>query len=124
MSTTAEAPVSVFDPFDRDEFRSDLGLLASSVHEGWKRWADEAIVIERLAAQVREDRGVKNVPTEWKSFVREIAVARRCSDQAAEKEIYLSVALVRDHPHSFALLKAGLLPLFNARTLAEETAGL
>jgi hypothetical protein len=124
MSVTAEAPASFLDPFDRDDFRADLTALSSSVRQDWQRWAEQAVVIERLAAQVPEERGVTHVPTEWKSFVREVAVARRCSDQAAEKEIYLAVAVVRHHPRTLELLHAGQLPLFNARTLLEETAGL
>lgn len=124
MSVTAEEAVSPSDPFGREDFRADLATLRSSIRDDWRRWAEQAVVIERLAAQVPEERGLTNVPTEWKSFVREIAVARRCSDQAAAKEIYLAVALVRHHPRSLALLQAGRLPLFNARTLVEETAGL
>lgn len=124
MSIVVESAVTPADPFARDEFRADLSDLSSSVREDWRRWAEQAIVIERLADQVPEEQGLTQVPTDWKSFVREIAVARRCSDQAAAKEIYLAVALVRHHPRTLALLQAGQLPAFNARTLLEETAGL
>ena len=124
MSVAVDAPWSVNDPFDQDDFRADLATLAGSVRDDWRRWAAQARVIERLASQVPQEQGSTTVPTQWKSFVREVAVARRCSDQAAAKEIYLSVALVRDHPHTLALLQTGQLPLFNARTLLEETAGL
>jgi hypothetical protein len=124
MTSAVREPVSVLDPFDREDFRTDMAALASSVRDDWMRWAEQAVVIERLATQVPEERGVTHTATEWKSFVREIAVARRCSDQSAAKEIYLAVALVRDHPRTFALVRDGLMPAFNARTLLEETAGL
>jgi hypothetical protein len=124
MSIAAAPSVSPSGPFSREDFRADLADLSSSVREDWRRWAEQAVVIERLAAQVPDEHGITREPTQWKSFLREIGVARRCSDQAAAKEVYLSVALVRDHPHTLALLKAGQLPLFNARTLVEETAPL
>ncbi len=114
---------SAFDPFDRPAFREALGALASSVRSDWQRWAEQAILIERMAAQVPAERGVTREATPWKSFVREIAVARRCSDQAAAKEIYLAVALVRAHPRALSFLQAGQLPAYNARVLLEESAG-
>src|SRR5688572_18437247 len=121
MSTPFSPRIAGDPPFDLPEFRSDLAELASSVRQDWQRWAEQAIVLARLAklipASTRSDD-----PT-WSSFVREVAVARRCSDQAAGKEIYLAVALVTSHPRTLELLRSGQLPAYTARVLIEETAG-
>src|SRR3954465_6514329 len=90
----------VFAPFDRDDFRADLVKLAHSVREDWQRWAQQAVLIARMAAQVPEENGHVNHGTPWKSFLREIAVARRCSDQTAAKEVFLSVSLVKNFPRA------------------------
>src|SRR3954451_11338467 len=75
-------------PFSLPSFRTDVSALADSVRQDWQRWAEQAVLIARLAAQVPEDRDNWG----WKSFLREVAVARRCSDQAAAKEVFLAVA--------------------------------
>ena len=106
-------------PFSLPSFQASLTDLAASVQQGWRRWAEEAVLIAQLAAQVPRDEDDWG----WKSFVREIALARRCSDQAAAKEVFLSVALARSHPRTLALLRAGRMPQFNARVLLEECAG-
>ena len=106
-------------PFSLPSFQTSLADLAGSVQEGWKRWAEEAVLIAQLAAQVPRDEDGWG----WKSFVREIAVARRCSDQAAAKEVFLALALTRSHPRTLELLRAGRMPQFNARVLLEECAG-
>ncbi len=121
--STQPSFTDLFGPFDRAEFRSDLELLGASVRADWQRWAEQAIVIARLAAQVPAERGLAGPSTPWKSFIREVAVARRCSDQGAAKEIFLAVALVQSHPRTLALLQDGLLPAYNARVLIEESAG-
>src|SRR6476469_3266119 len=118
MTAAAHADISLSDafaPFDRDDFRADVVALADLVREDWKRWTDQAVLTARLAAQVPSDRGEQRVPTAWKSFVREVAVARRCSDQAAAKEVFLSIALVRSFRRALALLQTGQLPLYNAK---------
>src|SRR3954447_26066322 len=76
-------------PFSLPSFRTDLGSLAESVQQDWQRWAAQAVLITRLAGQVPEDTDGRA----WKSFLREVAVARRCSDRAAAKEVFLAVAL-------------------------------
>ncbi|MFN2523566.1 MAG: hypothetical protein ABR614_09700 [Mycobacteriales bacterium] len=111
-------------PFDAPEWRARLEQLAGSVRLEWQRYAEQAVLTAALAADVpgstsdnRRDR------LTWSSFVREVAVARRCSDQAAGKEIFLAVALVRSHPRTLSLLQAGLMPEWNAKVLVEECAG-
>src|SRR3954447_1277691 len=128
MTEAVAAPVTAADecdpaeewllPFSLPSFRTDVSALADSVRQDWQRWAEQAVLIARLAAQVPEDRD----NWAWKSFLREVAVARRCSDQAAAKEVFLAVALVKHYPRTRALLQEGQLPLYNARVLLEESA--
>lgn len=111
-------------PFDRDDFRADLATLSGSVRAGWQRWAAECRVLARLAAQVPRTPFDTRGPTDWTSFLREVAVARRCSDQAAANEVHVAVALVAAHPRTMALVEAGSLPQYHARVLVEECVGL
>jgi hypothetical protein len=125
MSLSPVTSVLIDDaPFDRQEWRDRLGQLAGSVRDDWRRYAEQAVLTAELAREVpwssREDRRGARA---WKSFVREIAVARRCSDQSAAKEIFLAVALTKAHPRTLALLKAGVMPEYNAKVLVEECAG-
>src|SRR3954451_6376865 len=125
-STTHPTPdelADVFAPFDRDDFRADLRELAQSVREDWQRWAGQAVVIARMAGQVPDENGQVNHGTPWKSFIREVAVARRSSDQAAAREVFLSVSLVKEFPRALALVQAGQLPAYSARVLIEESMG-
>jgi hypothetical protein len=117
-------PADPFGPFDRDEFRADLEDLAASARDGWVRWAHECGIIARTAAQVPRSSFDTRGATPWTSFLREIAVAKRCSDQAAASEIQIAVALVAVHPMTLRLLEAGLLPQYNARTLVAECIGM
>src|SRR5690348_13184429 len=105
-------PADPFGPFDRDDFRADLDDLGASARDGWIRWAHECRLIARLAAQVPRSPFDTRGATPWTSFLREIAVAKRCSDQAAANEIHVAVALIAVHPQTLALLEAGLLPQY------------
>lgn len=117
-------PADPFGPFDRDDFRAGLAELAGSARDSWVRWAQECRVIARLAAQVPRSRLDTRGATPWTSFLREIAVAKRCSDQAAASEIQIAVALVAVHPRTLSMLEAGTLPQYNARTLVAECIGM
>jgi hypothetical protein len=117
-------PADPFGPFDHDDFRAGVAALAESSREGGVRWATECGVIARLGAQVPRKPWDTRGPTDWTTFIREIAVARRCSDQAAANEIDTAVALVAVHPRTLALLEEGELPQFRARVLVEECRGL
>lgn len=121
MSLAADLD-SLLGPFDDPDWRADLQQVAAGAREEWQRWARQAELLARLARQVPAPSGTLREKTNWDSFVREIAVARRCSDQAAAKEIFLAVALVRHHPRTLALLHAGQLPAYSAKVLLEETA--
>src|SRR4051812_32835874 len=97
-------PSDPFGPFDRDDFRADVSELAESSRESSRRWAHECRVIARLAAQVPRAPWDTRGATPWTSFIREIAVAKRCSDQAAANEIHVAVALLAVHPRTLSLL--------------------
>ncbi|MCA1656309.1 MAG: DUF222 domain-containing protein, partial [Actinobacteria bacterium] len=116
--------VEPLDPFGTDEFRSDLASLGESIRAGWQRWGQECLVLARLAAQVPRAPMDARGGTAWTSFLREIAVTRRCSDQAAAKEVLVAVALVSSHPRTLALVQAGQMPQYSARVLVEESLGL
>ena len=113
-------PADPFGPFDHDEFRADVSALADSTRESSVRWARECRLIARLAAQIPRSPWDTRGPTPWTSFLREIAVAKRCSDQAAAHEIDVAVALIAVHPRTLALLEEGELPQLRARVLVEE----
>jgi hypothetical protein len=113
-------PADPFGPFDHDDFRADVADLAASQRDSWMRWAHDCRVIARLAAQVPRSAWDTRGPTPWTSFLREIAVARQCSDQAAANEIDIAVALIAVHPRTLDLLERGELPQFRARVLVEE----
>ncbi|MEO6206165.1 MAG: DUF222 domain-containing protein [Mycobacteriales bacterium] len=125
MSVSPQPPLVLPDaPFDCPDWQARLGELAGSVRREWQRYAEQAVLTAGLAAQVPAGEGGDwRDRLSWSSFVREVAVARRCSDQAAGKEIYLAVALVRSHPRTLGLLQAGLMPVWNARVLIEECLG-
>lgn len=111
-------------PFDQPEFRARVAQLAESVRTDWQRYAEQAVLTAELARQVpRAPFDDGRAPSEWKSFLREVAVARRCSDQTAGKEVYLAVALARSHSRTLELLRAGQMPEFNAKVLVGECAG-
>ncbi|MEO6205086.1 MAG: DUF222 domain-containing protein [Mycobacteriales bacterium] len=125
MSISSSPPLALMDaPFDCPQWQARLAELAGSVRVEWQRYAEQAVLTAALAAQVpASDGGDWRSRLSWSSFVREVAIARRCSDQGAGKEIYLAVALVRSHPRTLGLLQAGLMPAWNARVLIEECAG-
>ena len=124
MSISPHCTVLIDDaPFDQQGWRDQLGQLAGSVRSDWQRYAEQAVLIAELARQVPRSSSDDRGATAWKSFVREIAVACRCSDQAATKEIFLAVALSQTHRCTLALLRAGQMPEYSAKVLVEECAG-
>src|SRR5689334_14728175 len=97
-------------PFSLPSFRTGLTALRGSVVAGWQRWAEEAVLIAYLAGQVQRD----SEDWAWKSFLREVALARSCSDRAAAKEVFVAVALVQTHPTTLELVRGGRMPQYNA----------
>jgi hypothetical protein len=128
MTVTAETPLAVvddaLDPFDCEDFRADLVAVAGFAVERSRSWAAECVLLARMAARIPRSAWDTRGSTPWTSFLREIALARRCSDQAAAAEVALAVALVAAHPRTLALLRAGVIAQYNARVLVEECFGL
>jgi hypothetical protein len=81
MSAAAVLPTSPVEdlhaPFDDPGWRADLAGLAGDVRVDWQRWAGQCERIARLAGRVPAETGLVREPTAWKSFLREVALARR-----------------------------------------------
>ena len=111
------------DPFAGPAFRADLALVAAAARDASRRFADDAVLLARLATRVPRAPGDERGGTAWTSFVREVAVARRSSDRAAAADISIACRLVADLPCALALLGSGDLAVLRARTLVEATYG-
>lgn len=107
-------------PFEEPEFRAGLATLTGSVQEASRRWAADVMVLAALASSMPRHPNDERGGTPWTSFLREVAVARRASDQAAASEVHLACALVESHPVTLGLLRSGRLPVLRARVLVEE----
>ncbi|MCU1692235.1 MAG: endonuclease [Frankiales bacterium] len=107
-------------PWSAEELLPGLEQLASSSRIASRRAARDAIVLAGLAARVPRVAGDERGASAWTSFLREVAVARRCSDRGASSEVARSVQLVR-MPVTLDLLHRGELPEAHARALVEET---
>jgi hypothetical protein len=118
----AELEVAVA-PFVDPTWRAGLAALSDSLHVLAVRLVEDSRTIVALASRVPRSPGDERGGSPWTSFVREVAVARRVSDQAASSEIALAQALVRQHPQTVAELLAGRAPAHRARVLVQECLG-
>lgn len=109
-------------PFDDPEWRDDLSLLSSAVRFAAISLANDSETLVGLAARVPRSPGDERGGTPWTSFLREVAVARKISTQAAQAEVSLAHALVARHPHTLLLLRRAQVPAHRARLLVEECA--
>lgn len=109
-------------PFEDPAWRDDLALLSHSVRAGALLMARDCEAIVCLAERVPRSPGDERGGTPWTSFVREVAVAKKISDQAAHAEVELSQRLLACHPVALAALHAGRVPAQRARLLVEECA--
>jgi hypothetical protein len=112
----AEAAV----PWEREDFRTGLGLLTSSSAAAAKQLAADARVLGLLAGMVPRCRGDETGGTPWTSFRRQVAVARSVSDQAAAVEIRRAQRLTTVLPHTMDLLEAGRITAGRAIVLIDE----
>jgi hypothetical protein len=108
-----------FSVFEEPSFRAELAGLVESTREASRRYAADAELIARLAARVPRRAGDERGGTPWTSFLREVAVARRCSDLAASAEVRRAVRLVACHPRALELLWAGELPVARVQALVD-----
>lgn len=118
--TTSSAP-HLAGPFADEDWRADLACLAESSREASRTFAADAVLIAALAARVPRSRNDERGSTDWTSFLREVAVARRITDRAATSDVTIAVDLVRRMPIALALLEEGRLPVAQCKALVEET---
>lgn len=109
-------------PFSDPAWRADLALLSNSVRAGALLMARDCEAVATLAAWVPRSLGDERGGTPWTSFVREVAVAKRISDQAAHAEVALSQPLLACHRVLLDALHAGRVPPQRARLLVVECA--
>ena len=107
-------------PWLRADFRADLAALAGSTAAASRRFADDARMLARMAAAVPRCPGDERGGTPWTSFRREVAVARKTSDQAAGVELRAALRLTTVLRRTMALLDGGTMPVHRAQTLVAE----
>ncbi|MCW2777351.1 MAG: hypothetical protein JWN17_1076, partial [Frankiales bacterium] len=107
-------------PWDATDLLPGLTRLTASSRAASTRAAEDAVLLADLAARVPRAPGDERGGTAWTSFLREVAVARRCSDRAAAADVAQAVQLVR-MPVTLGLLRSGDLPVPQMRALVEET---
>lgn len=118
---TTIRPPHLAGPFADEDWRADLACLAESSREASRTFAADAVLIAALAARVPRSRNDERGSTDWTSFLREVAVARRITDRAATSDVTIAVDLVRRMPIALALLEEGRLPVAQCKALVEET---
>jgi hypothetical protein len=111
-------------PWLRADFQAGLAELSESTADQARRFACDMHVLAELVAQVprcpNDDRGA----TPWTSFRREVAVARRLSDQGAAAEIRCATALTGPMRRAHALLAEGRITVQRARVFVTELEGV
>ncbi len=107
-------------PWERADFRADLGVLVGSVQAAARQYAADVRVLARLVAQVPHCLADEVGATPWTSLRREVAVARRCTDRAAAADIRAAVRLTTALPRSLALLEAGTMTASQAKAVVAE----
>ncbi|MDF3304259.1 DUF222 domain-containing protein [Rhodococcus sp. T2V] len=88
--------------------------------------AVQAVVTDDVATCMREDRKVRGLPrAEWgRGIASQIALARRESPNRGGGHLGFAQAVVREMPHTLALLRSGRLNEWRATLLVRETACL
>jgi len=119
MSAATIAAFEAQLPWLREDFQADLARLAESTAVAARQYAADAVVIARLAGQVPRRPG-ESGSTAWTSFIREVALARKCSDRAAGHLVDAAVRLVTCLPRALALLTEGVLTVPRAIAFLSE----
>ena len=107
-------------PWDRPEFRSGLALLVGSAELAARQYAADARVLAELVAMVPRCAFDERGATPWTSFRREVAVARKVTDQAAATLIRSAVSLTSHLPVVLGLLEAGTVTVERASSFVRE----
>ena len=110
-------------PWLRTDFQAGLAALSESTAEQARRFAADMQVLAQLTAQVPRCPGDERGATPWTSFRREVAFARRLSDQGAAAEIAAAVALTTSMPVTLGLLSDGRITVPQARAFVTELHG-
>ncbi len=108
-------------PWEQPTWQADLALLAASPALASQQFMADMTVLARLALAVPRVPGDDSGATPWVSFQREVAVARRCTDRAATREIMDAQRLLTVMVTTRALLQAGELSVARARAILAET---
>ncbi len=108
-------------PWELPAWRADLAVLAASPGAAARVFVAEMTVLDRLAAAVPRVGGDEGGCTPWVSFLREVAIARQCSDRAASREVADAQRLLSVMVQTRALLTAGELSVGRARAILAET---
>jgi hypothetical protein len=109
-------------PFADPAWREELAELAEGSRKQSRAFARDAVRIASLASRVPRGNGDDRGATDWTSFLREIALARRITDRAAAAEVDIAVDLVRRFPTALSLLSEGRLPVAQAKALVQHSA--
>ena len=107
-------------PWLRPDFQADLAALSDSTAAAARQLAADARVVARMAALVPRCPMDESGATPWTSFRRELALARRVSDQAAAAEVRIALRLTSVLPHTMDLLEAGRITVQRARAFVTE----
>ena len=107
-------------PWLHPAFQAGLAALGNSTAAAARQFAADVRVVARLAAQVPRCSLDESGATPWTSFRREVALARRVSDQAAGAEIRTALRLTSVLPHTMDLLDAGRITVHRARAFVSE----
>jgi hypothetical protein len=110
-------PTRSSSPWSSASFRRDLGKIGCSTREASRQHARDALVLARLAGRLPAD---DPDAMAWKSLCREIALARRVSDQAAQRELRAAQRLTGPLRETLGLLKSGELTVQRARVFLGE----
>jgi hypothetical protein len=114
------AAIEALCPWLRPDFQADLAALGNSTAAAARQFAADVRVVARLAAQVPRCPLDESGATPWTSFRREVALARRVSDQAAGAEVRTALRLTSVLPHTMDLLEAGRITVQRARAFVTE----
>ncbi len=107
-------------PWQTDDFRAELDLLAGGTAAACRMYAADLRVIARLAERVPRCPFDEVGSTPWTTFRREVAVARKVTDRAAGQVIRCALRLTTCLPRTMALLEAGVLTVPRAVALVTE----
>lgn len=103
--------------WDNLNFRAGLRRLEDGTRRDAQAFAADMCELAKLIEGIPRLDGDERGASPWTSLRREVAVARRCSDRAAARDIDLAVQLCRSMQNTLRLLEQGVLPVVRAKAL-------